>query len=99
MSGLDKSVAETGIQPGMTRMRTIIVAAALALASSSGAYALTCKEDTAAKKLAGAAATSHMKKCESDARAKCEADSATRKLAGAAKTSHMKKCVDDAVGN
>ena len=36
---------------------------------------LTCKEDTAAKKLAGAAATSHMKKCETDAKAKCEADS------------------------
>jgi hypothetical protein len=80
-------------------MRTLIFAAAFALASSSGAYALTCKEDTAAKKLAGAAATSHMKKCESDAKAKCEADSAAKKLAGAAKTSHMKKCVTDAVGS
>jgi hypothetical protein len=80
-------------------MRTIIFVAAFALASSSGAYALTCKQDTAAKKLAGAAAASHMKKCEADARAKCEAESAARKLAGAAKTSHMKKCVDDAVGN
>jgi hypothetical protein len=78
-------------------MRTIIFAAAFALVSSS-AVAVTCKEDTAAKKLAGAAATSHMKKCESDAKARCEADSATKKLAGAAKTSHMKKCVDDAVG-
>jgi hypothetical protein len=80
-------------------MRTIILAAAFALASSSGAFAVTCKQDTAAKKLAGAAATSHMKKCESEAKAKCEADSAAKKLAGAAKTSHMKKCVDDAVGN
>jgi hypothetical protein len=80
-------------------MRTIIFAAAFALASSSGAFAVTCKQDTAAKKLAGAAATSHMKKCESEAKAKCEADSAAKKLAGAAKTSHMKKCVDDAVGN
>lgn len=80
------------------RMRTIIFAAALALATSGSAFAATCKEDTTAKKLAGAAATSHMKKCESDAKAKCEADSAAKKLAGAAKTSHMKKCVGDAVG-
>ena len=78
-------------------MRTIILAAALSLATS-GAFAATCKEDTTAKKLAGAAATSHMKKCESDAKAKCEADSTAKKLAGAAKTSHMKKCVADAVG-
>ena len=64
-----------------------------------GASAKTCKEDTSTKKLAGAAATSHMKKCEADATAKCEADSTAKKLAGAAKTSHMKKCVADAVGS
>ena len=79
-------------------MKTIVLAAALSL-MTSGAFAATCKEDTAAKKLAGAAATSHMKKCESDATAKCETDSKDKKLAGAAKTSHMKKCVADAVGN
>jgi hypothetical protein len=78
-------------------MRTIVFAAAFALVSSS-AFAVTCKEDTAAKKLAGAAATSHMKKCESDAKAKCEAESKSMKLAGAAATSHTKKCVTDAVG-
>jgi hypothetical protein len=60
---------------------------------------MTCKEDTSAKKLAGAAATNHMKKCETEATAKCEADSTAKKLAGAARTSHMKKCVADAVGN
>jgi hypothetical protein len=59
---------------------------------------MPCKEDTTAKKLAGAAATSHMKKCETEAMAKCEADSTAKKLAGAAKTSHIKKCVADAVG-
>jgi hypothetical protein len=80
-------------------MKTVILAAAFALASMAGASAMTCKEDTAAKKLAGAAATSHMKKCESDAKAKCEADSNSKKLAGAARTSHMKKCVADAVGS
>jgi hypothetical protein len=79
-------------------MKTIILAAALSLMTSS-AFAMTCKEDTTAKKLAGAAATSHMKKCETDATAKCEADSTQKKLAGAAKTSHMKKCVADAVGS
>ena len=80
-------------------MKSIILAAALSLAFTGGASALTCKEDTAAKKLAGAAATSHMKKCETDAKARCEADSAAKKLAGAAAASHNKKCIADAVGH
>jgi hypothetical protein len=80
-----------------TSMKTIVLATALSLATTS-AFA-TCKSDSAAKKLAGAAQTSFLKKCETDATAKCEADSAARKLAGAAKTSHMKKCVADAVGS
>ena len=48
-------------------MKSLVLAAALSLAFTGGASALTCKEDTAAKKLAGAAATSHMKKCETEA--------------------------------
>jgi len=80
-------------------MKSLVLAAALSFAFAGNASALTCKEDTAAKKLAGAAATSHMKKCQTEATAKCEADSAEKKLAGAAKTSHMKKCVADSVGN
>jgi hypothetical protein len=80
-------------------MKSIVLAAVLSLAFAGGASAMTCKQDTAAKKLAGAAATSHMKKCEADATAKCEADSNAKKLAGAARTSHMKKCVADAVGS
>jgi hypothetical protein len=52
----------------------------------------------AEKKLAGAAMTSFMKKCESDASTKCAADSMAKKLSGAAKTAHEKKCVSDAVG-
>jgi hypothetical protein len=80
-------------------MKSLVLAAALSFAFAGSASALTCKEDTTAKKLAGAAATSHMKKCETDATAKCEADSTAKKLAGAAKTSHMKKCVADSVGN
>lgn len=80
-------------------MKSIVVAAVLSLAFVGGASAATCKESTAAMKLAGAAATSHMKKCETEATARCEADSTAKKLAGAARTSHMKKCVADAIGN
>jgi hypothetical protein len=78
-------------------MKTIVIAVALSLAAT-GAYA-SCKSEASAKKLAGAALNSFMKKCESDASAKCEADSASRKLAGAAKSSFVKKCVTDAVGS
>jgi hypothetical protein len=80
-------------------MKSIVLAAVLSVAFAGAASAATCKESTTAMKLAGAAATSHMKKCETEATAKCEADSNARKLAGAARTSHMKKCVADAVGN
>ena len=78
-------------------VRTILALAILLLAT--GTTSATCKSDAAAKKLAGAALTSFVNKCESDAKAKCEADSAQRKLSGAAKESHMKKCVADAVGS
>jgi hypothetical protein len=77
-------------------MKVVVLAAALSLVST-GAFA-TCKSEAASKKLAGAALTSFMKKCETDANNKCEMDSSSRKLAGAAKSSHMKKCVTDAVG-
>jgi hypothetical protein len=79
-------------------MKAIILAAALSLIFAGSASAQSCKADSEAKKLSGAAKTSHMKKCESDAKTACEADSAAKKLAGAAKTSHMKKCVADKVG-
>ena len=67
---------------------------------SAAAYAQnpTYKANAAEKKLAGAALTSFMKKCESDAKKSCDADSKAKKLSGAAKNSHMKKCVEDAVG-
>jgi hypothetical protein len=79
-------------------MKSIVLAAVFSIAFAGGASAATCKESAAAMKLAGAAATSHMKKCETEATAKCEADSNAKKLAGAARASHMKKCVSDAVG-
>jgi hypothetical protein len=59
---------------------------------------VTCKSQAADKKLAGAAMTSFMKKCETDAQATCDTSAADKKLNGAAKTSFTKKCVTDAVG-
>ncbi len=58
----------------------------------------TCNSVALEKKLAGAAKTSFLKKCEREATEKCEAAAAERKLAGAAKNSNVKKCVKDAVG-
>jgi len=98
----------------------ITLAAALALAMSTSAFANSHKEapgmaasgpmaggamsncDAKAveKKLAGAAKTSFVKKCEADAgagaTAACEAKATEKKLAGAAKTSFVKKCETDA---
>lgn len=80
-------------------MRTLSLATAFVFLSVA-AYGQTptCKTQAADKKLAGAAMTSFIKKCENDARKSCEADSKAKKLSGAAKSSHMKKCVEDAVG-
>lgn len=79
-------------------MKSIVLAAALSLVASS-AFAASCKVEAGNKKLAGAAMTSFMTKCETDAKATCEKDSVAKKLVGAAKDSHMKKCVSDAVGS
>jgi hypothetical protein len=81
-------------------MRIALVTALVTLLSSGGAFAAeeSCKIRAAEKKLAGAAMTSFMKKCESDAAKTCDTNAADKKLAGAAKTSFTKKCVHDAVG-
>jgi hypothetical protein len=50
------------------------------------------------KKLAGAARTSFMKKCQADALTACTASASDKKLAGAAKASFLKKCQADVVG-
>ena len=77
----------------------MIVAAALVLSlSATTAFASSCKESATDKKLAGAALTSFMTKCEKDAQASCDANAQDKKLAGAAKTSFTTKCVKDAVG-
>ena len=57
-----------------------------------------CATQATDKKLAGAAMTSFMKKCQSDAAKTCGTQAKDQKLAGAAKTSFTKKCVTDAVG-
>ena len=79
-------------------MKKLALIAALTLIAGP-AFADTCKGEAASKKLAGAAMTSFMKKCESDAKASCEKSSVDMKLAGAAKTSHEKKCMTDKVGS
>ena len=83
-------------------MKSVLVVAALALAASNVAWAASaaCETQATDKKLAGAAKTSFMKKCEKDssetAMKACDTQAADKKLAGAAKTSFVKKCVADA---
>ena len=80
-------------------MRLIIAILALGLTTTDALAAeSTCKAQVTDKKLAGAALTSFMKKCESDAAKSCETSATEKKLAGAAKTSFTKKCVTDAIG-
>ncbi|MGI8526937.1 MAG: hypothetical protein ACR2K5_12315 [Pseudolabrys sp.] len=75
-----------------------VIAAAGFVAASGYAQAASCKADAAEKKLAGAAMTSFMKKCQADAAKACDTQAAEKKLAGAAKSSFTKKCVADAAG-
>jgi hypothetical protein len=89
-------------------MRSLIIATALLLAmpgiasaqapAAPAAPSASCKAQAAEKKLAGAANTSFMKKCQADAQKACTTSAADKKLAGAAKNSFTKKCVTDAVG-
>jgi hypothetical protein len=63
--------------------------------------AASCDAKATDKKLAGAAKTSFLKKCEKDAKLAdasgvCDSKAAEKKLAGAAKNSFVKKCVADA---
>ena len=84
-------------------MKTLAIVAAFCMITGTAfaqAPAATCKnaKGSDGKPLAGAAMTSHMKKCETDAKAACEAKATAAKLSGAAKTSNVTKCVKDAVG-
>jgi len=82
--------------------RTVSFLAVLAFCAHSAAFAANpaCDAQASEKKLAGAAKTSFMKKCEKDAieaaTKSCDGQAAEKKLAGAAKNSFVKKCVTDA---
>ena len=86
----------------MKSPQTAIFVLLTSLAFSTTSFAQspepTCNSVALERKLAGAAKTSFLKKCERQATEKCEAAAAERKLAGAAKNSNVKKCVKDAVG-
>lgn len=86
-------------------MKRILFVTALTLfATAAQAEGPTCSATAGDKKLAGAAKTSFVTKCEKDggksasAASACEAQAADKKLAGAAKNSFVKKCVADAGG-
>ena len=81
-------------------MRTIAMTLALALlyATSALAAGSTCKDSATDKKLAGAALTSFMTKCQNDAQAACDKTAQEKKLNGAAKASFTTKCMKDATG-
>ena len=72
------------------------VFAVAALPAGARADGATCTATATDKKLAGAAKTSFMKKCQTDAQSTCDSAAADKKLSGAAKTSFTKKCVADA---
>ncbi len=74
------------------------VVAATAAGAQQAAQPASCKMQAGDKKLAGAALSSFMKKCEGDAAAACTKQADDKKLAGAARTSFTKKCVGDAKG-
>lgn len=70
------------------------------LAGHAHAANADCAAQAADKKLAGAAKTSFIKKCEKDAGpSACDSQAADKKLAGAAKTSFLKKCNADAAAS
>ena len=74
----------------------VLVTLALGIAGAPAlAYADdACMTQATDKKLAGAAKTSFMKKCE---RTSCESQAGDKKLHGAAETSFVKKCTKDAM--
>lgn len=94
-------------------MKTLMSTLLLVLGSLSfavhAADAAICETQATEKKLAGAAKTSFLKKCEGGAKADataaaaseppaktaCDAQAADKKLSGAARTSFLKKCKAD----
>ena len=85
----------------MIRIITAVVAtvALTSFYAAGPSFAASCKEEAAKRKLAGAALTSFMGKCEREAQTACDTKAGAQKLAGAAKTSFTKKCLTESVGN
>jgi hypothetical protein len=81
----------------MKTLMSILTLVVAAFSTQALAANAACEATAKEKKLAGAALTSFMKKCEADAGAanSCEAMAAEKKLAGAAKTSFVTKCEKD----
>jgi hypothetical protein len=82
----------------MRQMIITLCSLCLLWAGQAQAQAPTCVEAADQKRLAGAARTSFLTKCQRDSTAMCEAAAAEKKLHGAAKTNFTRKCVKDAVG-
>jgi hypothetical protein len=77
-------------------MKQIVIALAISMFAVGAANAASCSTQAKDKKLAGAAQTSFMTKCTTDAKSSCEKQATDKKLAGAAKDSFTKKCIADA---
>ena len=88
------------------KMKKLFSVVILSLFAANMAFAdAACDAKATEKKLAGAAKTNFLKKCEKDAAAaapaaanSCAAQATEKKLAGAAKNSFMTKCEKDAGG-
>ena len=92
-----RAVPRGRVHRGNTMKAVLIVGVLLAGMSSASADG-SCTSNAMDKKLAGAAKTSFMTKCQKDAASTCDATAGTKKLYGAAKTSFTTKCVKDAIG-
>jgi len=83
-------------------LKNLLFALAITVLASNVAFAAnpSCEAQATEKKLAGAAKTSFIKKCDKDAAEAatqtCTSQATEKKLAGAAKSSFVKKCVSDA---
>lgn len=86
-------------------MKKLVIALVSTLLFAQFAWAESaCEAKAAEKKLAGAAKTSFLKKCEREsqpaaadnAQQACDAKAVEKKIHGAAKNSFVKKCVADA---
>jgi hypothetical protein len=82
----------------MKQLMSILTLAVAALSAPAFAANAACEAAAKEKKLAGAALTSFMKKCEADAAGSCDKMADEKKLAGAARTSFVTKCEKDAKG-